>query len=189
MGAWIWLSIAVAIWLVLAAISLAGARARRRRVLQRTFGPEYDRVVEDASSRRDAEAELAERRARRSQLEIRDVRPTVRSRFADRWRQIQERFVDDPDAAILEADALIQEVMHDRGYPIEDFERRAADISVDHPHVVENYRAAHATSVARARGEATTEDARVALVHYRSLFEELLEQAAESAVRDSEPAA
>ena len=189
MGAWIWLSIAVAIWFGLAAISFAGTRARRRRGLQRTFGPEYDRVVADAPNRRDAEAELTERRARREQLEIHDVRPTVRSRFADRWRQIQERFVDDPDTAILEADALIQEVMHDRGYPVEDFERRAADLSVDHPQVVENYRAAHAISVARARGEATTEDARVALVHYRSLFEELLERAAQSAVRDSEPAA
>jgi len=170
-----WLSIAVAALSGGAAAGWAAPRTVRRFRLRRTFRSGVDGDLGDARSW-EARTDRSEERARREQLEMRHLRPTARSRFTARWRTIQQGFVDDPDEAILEAHALIQELMRERGYPIDNFEQRAADLSIDHPHVIENYRAAHAITVARARGEATTEDARVAFVHYRSLFEELLER-------------
>jgi hypothetical protein len=130
--------------------------------------------VRTAGDRRGAESELEGRQKRRAQLDIRPLDPAARLRYAEQWRQVQERFVDSPSVAVGEADVLVIEVMRDRGYPMEDFETRVQDVSVDHPHVVENYRAAHRISQANERGEASTEDLRQAMVHCRTLFQELL---------------
>ena len=175
MPTWAWIVIAVAAVVVVALVVWSAVRARRTRTLQEGFGPEYDRTVAEAPSKREAEAELAERRKRHEELDIRPLSPEARAGYADSWRATQARFVDDPGGAIAEADLLIQRVMRERGYPVEDFEQRATDVSVDHPEVVNNYRAAHAISIAHERERASTEDLRVAMVHYRSLFDELLE--------------
>jgi len=170
----VWVIVAVlVIALVIAGVVIA--RQRRSQRLQEGFGPEYGRTLAEKGDRRTAESELLERRERRQQLEIRELDPESRDRYAERWRDAQRTFVDQPSVAVAEADRLVSEVMHERGYPVEeDFERRAADVSVDHPQVVENYRAAHGISVRAARSEADTEDLRQALVHFRALFEELL---------------
>jgi hypothetical protein len=165
----------VVVVLLLALLAFFAGRQRRSRRLQDRFGPEYDRTVEQAGDRRTAEAELQERAERRQQLEIVALEPEARTRYIEAWRNTQAQFVDEPAEATREADRLITSVMRDRGYPVDDFEQRAADISVDHPQVVDDYRAAHAIAAANDRSEASTEDLRQALVHYRSLFEELLE--------------
>jgi hypothetical protein len=175
MPTWAWIVIAVAAVVVVALILWGALRARRTRTLREGFGPEYDRTVADAPSRREAEADLTERQKRREELDIRPLDPDARDRYVESWQATQARFVDDPGGAITEADVLIQQVMRERGYPVQDFEQRAADVSVDHPEVVNNYRAAHGISVAHEREKATTEDLRQAMVHYRSLFDELLE--------------
>jgi FtsZ-interacting cell division protein ZipA len=160
---------------VLVVLALFLSRQRRSRKLKEQFGPEYDRTVAEAGDRKEAEARLQERTERRQQLDIVPLDPADRDRYVEAWRQTQARFVDEPAEATREADRLITEVMRQRGYPIDDFEQRAADISVDHPQVVDDYRAAQAIASANERSEASTEDLRQALVHYRSLFEELLE--------------
>jgi type I site-specific restriction endonuclease len=168
----------VAILIVLAllvVLALVAGRQRRSRRLREQFGPEYDRTVAEAGDRKEAESVLQERTARRQQLDIVPLDPADRVRYLESWRQTQARFVDEPAEATREADRLITAVMRDRGYPIDDFEQRAADVSVDHPQVVDDYRAAQAIAAANERSEASTEDLRQALVHYRSLFEELLE--------------
>jgi FtsZ-interacting cell division protein ZipA len=175
MPSWAWVLIAIGVIVVVALVALSAYRGRRRKGLQDQFGPEYERTVADAPSRREAESDLSDRAKRREQLEIRPLDPSSRDRYASRWQNTQAQFVDDPEAAVGEADRLIQEVMRERGYPVEDFEQRASDLSVDHPEVMSNYRAAHGISVANERGKASTEDLRTAMVHYRALFEELLE--------------
>ncbi|MGH2600270.1 MAG: hypothetical protein ACRDJ9_12905 [Dehalococcoidia bacterium] len=177
--------IAVVVLLVVAVVWLWFQRRRTSR-LRQGFGPEYDRTVDQAGSRRQAESDLESRRRRVGQLHIRPLTPDERTRFSDAWRETQARFVDDPDAAIGEADRLITEVMRVRGYPVGEFEQRAADISVDHPRVVENYRAAHTIAGAQGQGEVSTEDLRQAMVHYRALFDEVLEtdQVQEPVTRD-----
>jgi hypothetical protein len=179
MDTWVWIVIAVAASVLVVAVagwtSVARRRARRTEKLREGFGPEYERTVEETGSQRRAEAELEERVERHGRLDIRPLSQEARERYAESWRATQARFVDEPGAAVAEADRLVQAVMRDRGYPIDNFEQRAADVSVDHPHLVENYRAAHEISLSNDRGEATTEDLRQAMVHYRSLFEELLE--------------
>jgi predicted nucleic acid-binding protein len=172
--AWIVIVIAAAV-IVVGAIAWSAARARRRKGLQERFGSEYDRTVADAPSRREAEANLNEREKRREQFDIRPLEQSSRDRYANEWDKTQARFVDDPEAAVGDADRLIQRVMLERGYPVDDFEQRANDLSVDHPDVISNYRAAHGISVANERGKASTEDLRTAMVHYRALFAELLE--------------
>jgi FtsZ-interacting cell division protein ZipA len=164
----------VVIALIVAALVVA--RQRRSQQLQEGFGPEYERTVEErGGDRREAEAELRERARRRKEFDIRPLEPAARDRYAERWRAAQRRFVDQPGPAVGEADALVMEVMRDRGYPVADeFEQRAADVSVDHPEVVEHYRAAHAISTRATAGEAGTEDLRQAMVHFRALFAELL---------------
>ena len=174
MATWVWIVIAIAAVVVLALVLWSALRARRTRTLKEGFGPEYDRTVADAASKREAEADLLERRERREELDIRPLEPAARERYADEWQATQARFVDDPGGAITEADVLIQRVMRERGYPVEDFDQRAADVSVDHPEVVNNYRAAHGISIAHERERAATEDLLVAMQHYRSLFDELL---------------
>jgi hypothetical protein len=176
MPTWGWVVIGIAVAVaVLAVLATSALRTRRRRGLREAFGSEYDRTVADAPSKREAEADLAERQKRREELDITPLRPDARERYLDEWRHTQERFVDDPAGSVTDADRLIQNVMRDRGYPVEDFDQRAADVSVDHPEVVSNYRAAHSISTANERGKASTEDLRNAMVHYRALFVELLE--------------
>ena len=167
------------IWLVLVIVVLLALTGwllyerRRTRDLRSTFGPEYGRVVEDAGSRRAAEAELQDRKQRVEGLEIHPLTAEERDRFAPRWRDVQAAFVDEPRQAVEEADRLIGEVMQARGYPMADFEQRVADISVDHAGVVDHYRAAH--EIATQRGdEPDTEALREAMVHYRALFDDLL---------------
>jgi FtsZ-interacting cell division protein ZipA len=175
----------VLIALVVGALVLA--RQRRSQQLQEGFGPEYERTVSERGDRKQAETELIERRKRHDSFEIRELDPAARDRYADRWRSAQRRFVDQPGPAVGEADALVMEVMRDRGYPVADeFEQRAADVSVDHPQVVEHYRAAHEISGRATAGEASTEDLRQAMVHFRGLFVELLGDAAEPADRGAD---
>ena len=146
-------------------------RKRRSEQLREGFGPEYDHVVEETGDRRAAERELLGARKRHEELEIVSLSDGVRSRYAEEWRRVQARFVDEPEAAVRDADQLVQRVMSDRGYPVaDDFERRAADVSVDYPDVVENFREGH-----RLAGESDTEALRQAMVRFRSLFAELLE--------------
>jgi hypothetical protein len=170
----VWVLIAIGILIVVAVAAFVISRRRSERLRER-FGPEYERVVQEADGRRRAEADLAAREKRVERLEIRPLDADARDGFARSWRDAQARFVDQPAESIRAADRLVTEVMRQRGYPMEDFEQRAADISVDHPSVVENYRAAHAISLASDHGQASTEDLRQAIVHYRSLFEVLLE--------------
>src|SRR5438105_807785 len=135
----LWVVIVVAAAVVVAGIVWAAARTRRTKALKGRFGPEYDRVAADAPSRREAEAELREREQRRDELDIRPLDPEARKRYRTRWQEVQARFVDDPEASVAAADSMIQNVMRERGYPVEDFDTRAADLSVDHSEVVENY--------------------------------------------------
>jgi hypothetical protein len=174
MDAGVLIVILVAVALVVVLALVAGRQMRSRRLRER-FGPEYDRTVAEAGDRKQAEARLQERTERRQSLDIVPLDPADRDRYVEAWRQTQARFVDEPAEATREADRLITDVMRKRGYPIDDFEQRAADVSVDHPQVVDDYRAAQAIAAANERSEASTEDLRQALVHYRSLFEELLE--------------
>jgi FtsZ-interacting cell division protein ZipA len=171
MPAWIWVIIAIAVIAIVVATILSASRRRR---VQSRFGPEYDRAVTETGSRRRAASELTGREKRRRQLNIVPLETAARERYAEQWQVIQARFVDHPTDAVREADALVMTVMQERGYPVENFEQRSADISVDHPHVVDNYRAAHGISLADQQGKASTEDLRQAMVHYRSLFDELL---------------
>ena len=150
-------------------------RKRERERLKRRFGAEYDRQVREAGgSKLKAESALLKREKRVEKLDIRPLPAAQREAFAERWQQVQARFVDDPERSIAFADALVAEVMDARGYPVKDFEQRAADISVQHPRVVENYRAAHEIAVRHSSGKADTEDLRAALLGYRALFDELL---------------
>jgi hypothetical protein len=167
--------IAVAVVVVVAGVVLQASRQRRTGRLQEQFGPEYDRTVDTAESKREAEVELQEREERRRELDIRPLSQAARDRYIERWQSVQAEFVDNPGAAVARADDLIQSVMAERGYPVEDFEQRAADVSVDHPDVVENYRHGHRLAQSSADGEGSTEDLRQAMRHYRALFEELVE--------------
>lgn len=161
--------------IVIAALSFFISRKRRSQRLRERFGPEYDRVVNKEGEVRRAEGVLEMRAKRREKFEIRGLSPEACSNFSERWRAVQSQFVDDPKGSVSRADQLVNEVMQARGYPMTDFQQRAADLSVDHPVVVENYRAAHDIALRHGRGEASTEDLRKAMVHYRSLFEDLLE--------------
>lgn len=160
--------------LVVAAVAWYAADRRRSSELREGFGPEYDRALRQGS-RRQAEQELEARRKRVEKLHLKQISPVRAQEYAERWRIVQGRFVDDPAGAIKQADQLCTMVMNERGYPMADFEQRASDISVDHPTVVSNYRSAHAISEAIERNEATTESLRQAMMNFRSLFEELLE--------------
>jgi len=177
MPGWLWVVIVIAALIVIGAIA-ASLRARRSRELQGRFGPEYDRVAADAPSKRQAEAELRARAQRHDEFDLRPLDPRDRDKYRARWQDVLAKFVDDPDAAVQDADGLIQDVMRRRGYPVDDFDTRASDLSVDHPDVVENYRAAHGIAVARDRGKAGTDELRRAVQHYRALFDALVEDRA-----------
>ena len=181
MPTWGWILIAIGIVVVVALIAMSMMKKRRTKQLQSQFGPEYDRTVESADSKRKAESELAARQERRQQLDIRPLSSAARERYTSQWQNVQAQFVDSPGAAVTSADQLIQSVMADRGYPVDDFESRAADVSVDHPHVVDNYREGHRLANAHANGNGSTEQLRQAMRHYRALFDELVETDANGA--------
>ena len=177
MPAWSWILIAAAV-VIAVAVGVMVARANRRKRTDRLrehFGPEYERAVGEAGDQGAAEKELVERERKRKKLDIVALAPESRAKYAEHWHTVQTAFVDDPSRAVGDADRLVTQVMRERGYPIDDFEQRAADISVDHPNVVDHYRAAHAIHVAQEHGDIGTEAQREAFVHYRALFEKLLE--------------
>ena len=169
------LIILIGLVVIVAIAAFALIQKRRTTTLRSRFGPEYDRAVADYHSRARAERALEHRAARTEKYNLRLLSVEEQHRYSDEWRHAQSRFVDAPAQAIQEADRLITEVMQARGYPMADFDRRAEDLSVDHPNVVRNYRAAHAIAITEREGRATTEDLRKAMVHYRELFDELLE--------------
>ena len=174
------IALAAVVIVIIAVLALLFVRKRRNTTadLRKKFGPEYDRAVLVHGAGRKAEAKLEDREKRVEKLNIRDLDPIEHERFLKRWESVQSRFVDSPKGAVTEADDLVSSVMKARGYPVSDFDQRAADVSVDHPRVVENYRTAHeiALRVAKVgKDEATTEELRTAMIHYRSLFEELVQ--------------
>jgi hypothetical protein len=174
------IQIALAVAVILAVVALAWMYLHKRRrtttaELRQRFGPEYELAVGEHGSERRAEAQLEAREKRVEKLTVRDLDPVERAHFSDRWKALQSRFVDDPKGAVTEADALVSLLMQTRGYPVADFHQRAADISVDHPRVVANYRSGHEIALRLGNSEATTEDLRTAMIHYRSLVDELVQ--------------
>ena len=182
---WIILAVVVVIALVALAASVIYRKRQSHRLEQR-FGPEYGRAVDEFGSRTKAESELMTREKRVEKLNIVPLTPSEAARFAQAWRVLQGGFVDNPQGVVAQADQLVRELLLKRGYPMGDFERRAADISVDHPAVVDNYRAAQAIAARDRRGEADTEELRKAVVYYRALFDDLLE--VNEAKREAMPA-
>jgi hypothetical protein len=178
---WAWVVLIVVVVLIVAAIAAIMARRRRTSRLREGFGPEYDRTVERAGGRSAAESDLIERERRHDEIELRPLGPDQRRRFVDDWQATQAAFVDDPARAIGDADTLIQAAMRERGYPVDDFEERAAIVSVDHPVVVERYRRAHAVAESNETGGASTESLRQAMQDYRELFMHVVEADADSA--------
>ena len=166
---------AVVAFLVVAALAWGIVRKRRSEALKHRFGAEYERAVAMSGSRARAEADLLSRTKRVERLDIHPLSAADHDRFAERWRSTQASFVDEPARAVSDADTLVMDVMRARGYPVSDFDQRAADLSVDHPGFVQNYREARALALSSQRGEARTEELRQAIVHYRALFEHLLE--------------
>jgi hypothetical protein len=164
----------IVVVVAVAAVVILALQRRRSHHLKSKFGPEYDRELKESGSARRAEQRLESREKRVEKFHIRSLAESDRARFVEDWRSVQARFVDDPKAAVTEADLLISQVMEFRGYPVADFETAAADLSVNHPRVVENYRAGHEIALRHSRGQASTEDLRQAMVHYRSLFDELV---------------
>ena len=164
----------VLIALAVAAVAWLVVQKQKSTKLRRRFGPEYDRAIKEYGGRTKAEAELSKREQRVAGLNIIPITAAEAARFSNAWSSLQSRFVDDPKGVVPEADLLVRELMIKRGYPMGDFELRAADISVDHPSVVKNYRAAQIIALRNARREADTEELRSAVVHYRTLFDELL---------------
>ena len=160
--------------LALAAAGVLLSRRRRSERLQEHYGPEYERSVHETGDRRSAEAHLTEREQRHRELDVRDLRPEERDRFASSWARIQRGFVDDPVRSVREADVLVVEIMQTRGYPVDDFDRRAEDVSVEHPQVVQHYRDARAVRDATENGSVDTEQQRHAVTSYRLLVEALL---------------
>jgi len=180
MPVWGWILIAVAaVAIVLVIVARQMSARKRSSELRDRFGPEYDRVAGVTGSKSDAESELEERAERRDQLAVRPLPEASRERYLEWWRTVQAQFVDDPKGAIGAADQLIQSVMAERGYPTEDFDQRAADLSVDHPDLVQHYREGHKLAESSRGNGASTEDLRQAMVHYRALFEQLVEPVAE----------
>jgi hypothetical protein len=176
------IGLAVVVILVIAVLAWMYVRKRRTRSakLRQRFGPEYERAVRTHGSERRAEAKLADREKRVGTMKIRELDAAERERFSAQWISLQARFVDYPKGAVTEAGELVSSLMQARGYPVTDFDQCAADISVDHPKVVENYRSAHAIALRLGRGEASTEDLRSAMIYYRSLFEELVQMPLET---------
>jgi hypothetical protein len=181
-----WIVVVLVVVVVVAALVVV-MRGRRTRRLQGSFGREYDRTVAKTGDQGDAESELVKRQDRRELLTIVPLTAEAHARYAQMWNAIQTNFVDAPHDAVEGADQLVTQVMRERGYPIVDFDQRADDVSVDHPDVVEHYRAGHALAARIDRGTADTEDMRLAFMHYRVLFEQLLEPIDDHAAEPSDP--
>jgi len=173
----------VAVAIVLLALVVLWRR-RRTSKLRHRFGPEYARAV-DEDGRGRAEAQLQDRQKRVAAFTILPLGAGDKERFGVSWRRVQEEFVDNPERAVTHADELLADVMSARGFPVSGFEQRAADLSVDHAEVVQNYRAAHDIALRHQRGEAGTEDLRQAMIHYRSLFDELVNEPAAALAKAS----
>lgn len=173
MSPWLTVILIVLVLAVVAAVALT-VRNGRRRKLQKTFGPEYDRVVADTGNRADAEKELRERERRHSEFELRALSPESQAKYSRAWEEVQIRFVDEPEQAVATADDLVTKLIAERGYPTSGYDDRLADLSVAHARTLGNYRDAHAISERSRAGQASTEDLRQALVHYRALFADLL---------------
>jgi hypothetical protein len=175
--------IVVAALIVIAAVLIT--RQRKSKHLKQQFGPEYDRAVEQQGNARHAEVILLEREKRVEKFSLRPLPPSDRARYAEDWAAVQRRFVDDPSNAVNQADTLVNTVLAARGYPVGEAEQQAADISVNYPSLVENYRAARVVMLRHSQSQASTEDLRLAMVNFRSLFDELLETAKPQIVGDS----
>jgi hypothetical protein len=171
------IALVAAVILIIAVVTWLYVRKRKSTTadLRQKFGPEYERAVLTHGSERKAEAKLADREKRVEKLNIRDLDSMEHEHFSKRWEAVQSRFVDSPKGAVADADDLVSSVMKARGYPLSDFDQRAADISVDHPRVMENYRSAHEIALRVGKDQASTEELRTAMIHYRSLFEELVQ--------------
>ncbi|GGT29200.1 hypothetical protein ACFFV7_25180 [Nonomuraea spiralis] len=176
MTTFIWVAVVVVAVVALAAVGFVVLQQQRRSRLRERFGPEYERAVAESDNRREAERDLIAREQRHSELDIRPLPEETRDTYANRWTEVQERFVDAPGFAVTEADQLVTSVMAERGYPTDDFEQRLSDLSVGHAATLDHYRKAHEISGRAARKEASTEELRQAMVHYRALFEELLHE-------------
>ena len=170
-------AVVVVIAIVVALAIHSQQQARRRRLLRERFGPEYDRLVTATGSTAKAERELEARQKRAARFNIRALSRDEQIRFTARWQQVQAEFVENPKMSLGHADELLGEVMTARGYPVQDFDQRSADLSVDHPVVVQHYHAAHGIALSHKKGETTTEDLRQAMIHYRALFEDLVSDA------------
>jgi hypothetical protein len=173
----IWVVVVVAAVVAIVAVGYLVAAQQRRQRLQNRFGPEYDRALAERESRREAEQELLDREKRHAQLDIRPLDPGTRQTYGNKWTEVQERFVDAPSFSVTEADHLVTAVMAERGYPTQEPGQLMSDLSVEHGRTLDHYREAHAISGRAARQEASTEELRQAMVHYRALFEELLAEA------------
>jgi FtsZ-interacting cell division protein ZipA len=169
--------VVVIVLIIVVAVALYMRNRRKTSAgFRKRFGSEYDRAVLEHGSERKAETKLADRETRVENLKIRALTAAERGRFSADWQSVQSRFVDHPKSAVTEADELVSSLMQARGYPVADFDQRAADISVDHPRLVENYRSAHGVAVRLGRDEASTEELRTAMIQYRSLFDELVQE-------------
>src|ERR1700741_4575004 len=178
MPVWEWILIAACVAIAVAAVLVAASFVSRRKRTQRLkqhYGREYERLVSETGDEKAAEKELTARERKRDKLDIVSLTPSALSDFTTRWHEVQTGFVDNPATAVGVADRLVTQVMRERGYPVDDFDQRAADISVDHPQIVENYRTAHGIHLSQQHGDVSTEQQREAFVHYRALFEKLLE--------------
>ncbi|MGC1421413.1 MAG: hypothetical protein WA354_21125 [Terracidiphilus sp.] len=183
--------IALIIAVIVVVVAFIAFYLRRRRTdnLRQHFGPEYDRAVAEGGDRSRAEARLEERTERVKKFHLRPLTTADRARYTEQWDRVQAHFVDAPAGAVAEADQLLGDLMATCGYPMGDFEQRAADISVEHPIVTQNYRAAHEIALRQASGQASTEDLRRAMIHYRALFDDLASQPKENTVVDRKPVA
>ena len=170
--------VGLAIMILALVAILLWSRSRRSDRLKSRFGPEYERALHEAGDEGKAESVLADRQKRVSRYSIKPLPEPMRDHFVETWRTVQAQFVDDPYYAVTRADDLVGEVMSARGYPVRDFDQRAADLSVDHPVVVQNYRSGHEIAMRHSRGEASTEDLRTAMIHYRALFDDLVSEPA-----------
>jgi hypothetical protein len=177
------IGVIVVVLVALAVVAMLLRVALQRKRLRAKFGPEYERVVERSDNRMAAERELVEREREHSKLELRPLSPASRESYARNWTRVQEQFVDTPTTAVGQADRLVTDLMAERGYPTEGYERKASMLSVEHARALDHYREAHAITERQERGEASTEDLRVAMVHYRGLFEDLLGRAGEDEPR------
>jgi hypothetical protein len=173
---WVIVVVAVVVVIALAALALGWGRSA---ALKRRFGPEYDRTIDEKGGRRAAEASLRDRAKRRDELEISELSHEARSQFAARWRDVQAGFVDDPHRAVDDADRLVQEVMRERGYPVDEFDERLEMVSVDHPELAENYREAHTIQRRSSTDSVSLDHLREAFQRYRALFADLLAEGAD----------